>query len=130
MSNEDTGSFLEKRRAKRIAAPEGTTVLLRWDNGPLEPTRVEDISVSGMLICHFNDERIHPVESLINDIIIDIPPCELNNNSKIWLLINYGKVVRSFVDQVSRASYYGIELMDDNPYVKEKIASLVNNSKT
>ena len=130
MSDKDTDSFLEKRRAKRIAAPDGTTVLLRWDNGPLGPIDLMDISVAGMLICNYNNEKMYPVNSLINDIIIDIPPCELSNNSKIWLLINYGKVVRSFVDEVSKTSYYGIELIDENPYVKEKIASLVNNSKT
>lgn len=128
MSDKDTISFSEKRRAKRIPVPDGTTALLRWNNGPLEPILVRDISMFGMLVCSCNNEKIHPVNSAINDIIIDIPPCELNAYSKIWLLINDGNIVRSFVDNVTETVYYGIELINENPYVKEKIEGLVNNS--
>ena len=124
MANKDTRQISEKRRFKRIPAPIGTTVLLRNSGVGLDKIYVQDISLIGMLVCDHNSEERYPINSSINNIFVDIPPCELSDNKRIYLLIDNGKIVRSFFDQASKAFCYGIELTYNNSYVKGKIESL------
>ena len=126
MANKDTTSISEKRRAKRIPAPVGTTALMKNSVGSLDTVCVRDISVAGLLVYGYISAERCPVNTSMNGIFIDIPPCELTANSRISLLINSGKVVRYFFDQVSKTLCYGIELTDFNSYVKEKLEGLVN----
>lgn len=127
MANKETVLFSENRRAKRIPAPVGTTAILRNTGSSLDMLYVRDISVIGMLVCDYNSTEIYPINSSIDNIFIDIPPSELSSNKRICLLIDKGRIVRSFFDHASSALCHGIELTYENSYVKGKIESLVNN---
>ncbi|MEN8133961.1 MAG: PilZ domain-containing protein [Thermodesulfobacteriota bacterium] len=127
MVNKNTGPFSEKRRAKRISAPVGTTALLRNCGNPQDKIYVRDISLNGMLVYDYNSSETYPVNSSISNIFVDIPACELSANRRICLLIDRGKVVRSFYDQAAEAVCYGIELTYVDSYVKKMIGGLQNN---
>ena len=126
MANRDTTSIPEKRRAKRIPAPVGTTALIKNSAGSLDTVYVRDISVAGLLVYGYISGERYPVSTLINGFLIDIPPCELTANSRVYLLVNGGKVVRAFFDQVSKTFCYGIELINQSSYAKERLESLVS----
>ena len=128
MATKETKQISEKRRFKRIPAPVGTTALFKNIDGSLEKLHVRDISVIGMLVCGYNSAKRYPINSTINDILIDIPPDELNAGSRISLLIDNCKIVRSFFEQDSKILCHGIELTYKSSYLKEKIESLVNKA--
>ena len=127
MANKDTVPSSEKRRAKRVPVPFGTTALFLSSGGSLDTTCVRDISVLGMLLCAYSSVEKHPINSSIYNIFIDIPPSELSPGNRICFVIDRGKVVRSFFDQTSGTFSYGIELTYESSYVKKKIEILVNN---
>jgi len=119
----------EKRRAKRIIVPTGSTALFLNGAGSMEKSNVQDISAIGMLLCEYSGSaKKHPADSLIYNIYVDIPSSESNSGSRINLLVDGGKVVRSFFDQASETVCYGIEFNYESSYVKEKIERLVNNT--
>ncbi len=128
MASKDTTSILEKRSAKRIPAPVGTTALLTNNFDTLDTVCVRDISAVGLLIDGYSSEEEYPVNTPINGIFIIIPPCELSDNTSICLFINNGKVVHSFFDQVSSTRCYGIELTNKSAAVKEKLKGLINKN--
>jgi hypothetical protein len=127
MAGKDTTYISEKRSAKRIPAPVGTTALVTNSFQSLDTVSVRDMSAVGLLIDGRSSEEKYPVNTLINGIFLTIPPCELNANSSTCLFINKGKVVRSFFDQVSSTVWYGIELTNKSSHVKEMLEGLVNN---
>ncbi len=126
MGHKNTSSNSEKRRAKRIPAPVGTTVFLRNSSGSLAKIGVKDISAVGLLVSGYDLIERYPINTSINNIIINIPQCKLSANSRTCLLIESGKVVRSFIDRVSGTVCYGIEFVNDSYYTKKKLESLVN----
>ena len=128
MANKDTTLFTEKRRAKRIIAPSGTTALFLSSTGSLDTVCVGDISVNGMLLCGYNSEEKYPANSLIYNIYVDIPPCKSSAGKRTCILIDRGKVVRSLYDQASKTFCYGIELMYKSSYTKNIIEGLVKMS--
>ena len=128
MTNKELAPFSEKRRAKRTPVPIGTTALFLSNVGSLDKIYVLDISVIGMLLCDYRSTKKYSVNSSIYNIYIDIPPSESNAASETRLLIDNGKIVRSFFDQASETFCYGIELTYESSYVKEKIECLVNNA--
>ena len=128
MTNKDLAPFSEKRRAKRTHVPIGTTALFLTNAGSLDKIYVLDISVIGMLLCDYRSAQKYSVNSSIYNIYIDIPPSESNAGSETRLLIDNGKIVRSFYDKASETFCYGIELTYESSYVKEKIEGLVENA--
>jgi hypothetical protein len=128
MANKDLAPFSEKRRAKRAPVPIGTTALFLSGVGSLEKIYVLDISVIGMLLCDYRSVQKYSLNSSIYNIYIDIPPSESNAASETRLLIDNGKIVRSFFDKASETFCYGIELTYESSYVKETIEGLVNNA--
>ena len=128
MANKDTTFVSEKRRAKRILAPVGTMALIKDGTGSMYRAGVRDISVVGILIYGYTSGGVYPVNTLIKNIFIDIPPCKLWNTMKVCLLIDTGKVVRSFFDQISKTFCYGIELENDSSYMKGKLENLIHNN--
>lgn len=126
MDNTVTNYISEKRRAKRIPVPVGTTALIRNSTGYIDTVHVRDISLAGLLISgDFSGER-YPINKPIIDIILNVPSYELRANGRISLLINRGQVVRTFFDQVSKTLCCGIELIIESSYVKENLEALVN----
>ena len=130
MDSKDSVPLTEKRRFKRIPAPVGTTALLRNSGTGRDKIYVQDISMIGMLVCDHNSEELYSINSSINNILVDIPPCKISDNKRILLLIDNGKIVRSFFDQASKAFCYGIELTYESSYVKGKIENIVKNHLT
>ena len=113
-------SYQEKRRARRAVTPTGATAILKIDE-VLELNLVRDISCLGMLTCHFYTGNQYEIDSLVSDIIINIPPAELNSGKKHHFSIEKGKIVRSFFDTNSHNYFYGIEFIDESPYLMEMI---------
>ena len=101
MGHKNTIYNSEKRRAKRIPAPVGTTVFLRNSSGSLAQIGVKDISIVGLIVSGYDSIERYPINTSINNIVINIPQCELRANSRTCLLIERGKVVRSFIDRIS-----------------------------
>ena len=128
MTNKELAPFSEKRRAKRTTVPIGTTALFLSNAGSLDKIYVLDISVIGMLLCDYRSTKKYSVNSSIYNIYIDIPPSESNAASETRLLIDNGKIVRTFFDKASETFCYGIELTYESSYVKKKIECLVNNA--
>jgi hypothetical protein len=126
MVNNDTATLSEMRRAKRVIVPLGTTALFLTNYGSLDTTVVQDISVIGLLLSVYNSENKYPINTYIYNIYVDIPPSELSAGNRICFLVDRGKVVRSFFDQVSETFCYGIELIYESSYVKGQIECLVN----
>ena len=126
MTNKDTISFAENRRSERIPAPVGTTILIRNSAGYLDTLYVKDISTVGMLVNGYISAEKYPVNTSINGILLNVPPCELNANSRISLVINEGKIVHSLIDQVTKTVCYGVEFTNESSFVKEKLERLVS----
>jgi hypothetical protein len=68
------------------------------------------------------------VNTLLDGILLDIPPDESGANGRMFLLINNGKVVRSFFDQDTITRCYGIELTSESSYVRHKLQSLADKA--
>ena len=118
-------SYQEKRGARRAVTPTGTTVMLKIAE-VLEMNLVRDISSSGMLTCNFYKGEQYEIDSLLSDIIINILPAEPNTGKKHHFTIDKGRIVRLVFDKNSQNYFYGIEFIYDNPYIREKIDSYVD----
>ena len=125
MTNKKTDSFSEKRQAERATAPAGSTALLRNALGSLDGAYISDISESGLLVRDYPNKGNLPVDSSINDIFVYIPPYDQSDDCAISLLLHNCKIVRSYFDQTSQSTCYGIEFLHKSNYVTEKIESLV-----
>ena len=129
MASKDNVPYSEKRRAKRIFVPLGSTALFLNSFGSLEKIYVRDISVIGMLLCdYYSSAKKYSLDSTIYNIYVDIPPSESNAGSETRFLVDRGKIVRSSIDQGSETLCYGIELLYESSYVKDKIEWLVNKN--
>ena len=128
MANEDTRQISEKRRAKRILAPVGSSALFLSSGGSMERVKVRDISVIGLLLCDNRTTGKYPLNTSIYNIFVKIPRSELSAGSEICFLVDKGKIVRSFFDQSTGTVCYGIELGYDSSYVKDQIENLVKNA--
>ncbi|MEN8135514.1 MAG: PilZ domain-containing protein [Thermodesulfobacteriota bacterium] len=126
MANKDTIFTPEKRLYKRILAPIGTTALIKNSSGYMDTLYVKDISVVGILANGFISTEKYPINTLIDGILLNVPPCELSAYRRISLIINEGKVIHSLIDKVSKTVCYGIEFTNDSSYVKEILAGLAN----
>ena len=127
MTNEEPSSFFEKRRAVRTLVPAKTTSFLINRNSSLDEVHVQDMSEVGMLISFKKNQYGYPVDFVINDILVHIPPSQLNAGHRSILLSYDGRVVRSFFDRVSQATCYGIEFIHKSLYRNGKIEKLVKN---
>ena len=93
--------------------------------GSLDGAYISDISESGLLVRDYPNKENLPVDSPINDIFVYIPPYEQSDDCAISLLLHNCKIVRSFFDQTSQSTCYGIEFLHKSNYVTEKIESIV-----
>ena len=128
MVNKNTIPIVEKRRAKRLPVPVGTIAFIKNSTGSTDKVYVGDISAVGILVYGYYSDVTYPVNTLVNDIVIAIPPCELRGTPRISLFVKEGKVVRVFFDQVLKTFCYGIELMNASTYIKGKLESLTGNN--
>ena len=127
MTNEEPSPLLEKRRGVRTPVPAKATSFLINNNNSLAEVHALDISESGMLISFKQNQSGYPVDFAIKDILIHIPPSELNAGHRSVLLIYDGRVVRSFFNQASQARCYGIEFTHKSLSFNDKIEKLVKN---
>jgi hypothetical protein len=121
--------FLQRRRYKRVHAPNGTRATFKGPDNHIDSAHVKDISEGGMQICISSTKDKFPSGSIINEIFITTPPMRRRNQEHItrWTipLVNSGKVVRSFYDQDHYVSRYGISFSCDSTYVKENIRRML-----
>ena len=91
---------------------------------------VHDLSAAGMLMCNDPAEGEYATDSIINDIVVSIPPRgsagEVSTARKVLPLICRGRIVRSFVDQETQRPCYGVSFHYDSNYVKETISQVVS----
>ena len=127
MTNEEPSHFLEKRRAVRTSVPAKTTSFLINSASSLDEVHVEDMSEVGMLISFKQNQYGYPVDFVINDILVHISPGQLNAGHRSILLSYDGRVVRSFFDQASQSTCYGIEFTHKILSLNDKIKKLVKN---
>lgn len=119
---------LQRRRYKRVSAPSGTRAIFKLDNTIMDSVHVTDISAGGMQVCSGISSERYPVNSLINEIFIAIPPKtngSVCKSRRIMPLIRQGKIVRSFVDQESHLSCFGVSFSNDSSYVRKNLEELV-----
>ena len=120
-------NYQEKRRARRAATPTGTTAILRVDD-VLELNLVNDISSCGMLTSHFYTGDPYDIDSLVSDIIINIPPSEPNSGINHQFSIERGKIVRTFFDENAQNYFYGVEFVHASPYLRELIVNYTDEA--
>ena len=121
MIHKDTPPISERRRAKRLPVPSGTVAYIKNSKGSTDKVYVKDISAVGILVYGYYSDVTYPLNTLLTDIVISIPACKLRGTSRISLVVEEGKVVRSFFDPILKTSCHGIELMDANTHITDKL---------
>ncbi|MEN8135781.1 MAG: PilZ domain-containing protein [Thermodesulfobacteriota bacterium] len=117
--------YLQKRRYTRKTTPIGTRALFKGNDNHMDSAHVKDLSEGGMLIFHNSGKDKYPLDSIINEIFITIPPDQTSGDRRITPLINRGEVVRTFYDHEQGISYYGTRFFYKSAYVREKVRDLV-----
>jgi hypothetical protein len=80
----------------------------------------------------YNDpaEGEYATDSIINDIVVSIPPFsgagEKSCVRKVLPLIGQGRIVRSYIDSDTQRPCYGVSFLYDSSYVKETIDQIVS----
>ena len=122
--------YLQRRRHKRVTAPSGTRAIFKTNDKIMDSVHVTDISVGGMLICSGTPINKYPVNSLINEIFIAIPPKvdgSVCKSRTILPLIREAKVVRSFIEQDTSLTCFGFSFNHGGSYEVEKLDKLVDD---
>lgn len=117
--------YLQKRRYHRVETPIGTKVIFKAIDNHMDNAQVNNLSEGGMLVCHNSGKEKYPVDSIIKEIFIAIPPNQTTAGRHITPLINKGVVVRAIYDHEQGISYYGIRFFFKSAYLKEKARALV-----
>jgi hypothetical protein len=125
----DSLFLLQRRLYKRVAVPPGTRALVKTGRDSRITVYVHDISASGMLFCNSGTTDEYPVDDFFHDIVISLPqvadPVSTATVRKVMPLISSGKVVRSFVDEHTSRTCYGISFESESNYVREALCRLV-----
>lgn len=117
--------YLQKRRYHRVETPSGTKVIFKEIDNQVDSAQIKDLSEGGMLVFHNSGKDKYPVDSIIKEIFITIPPNRTTGGRRIAPLINRGEVVRAFCDHEQGISYFGVRFFYKSAYVKEKARDLV-----
>lgn len=117
--------FLQQRRYHRVETPIDTRVIFKGSDNRMDSAHVKDISEGGMLIYDNSVKNKYPVDSIIKEIFITIPPNQTTAGRIIAPLISTGEVLRTFYDHKQGATCYGVRFFYKSAYVKEKIHSFV-----
>ena len=121
--------YLQRRRHKRIPVPVGTRAMVKKNGNDLMKTvYVMDISAAGMLFCNGALADEFPVDSFIKDIIVSIPPLQekADGTRRLSPLIRKGRVVRTFVDNKTKRSCYGISFEYDSSDVQQSLCRMIS----
>jgi len=127
MNAEEQVNYVERRRAKRIQAPAGTTAILKDTLNSIDAVHVLNIGVGGMLICGNSVSEEFDIDSFIDEVIIDVPSTGVSSECRVCLVVNNARVVRSSLDKASQTMCYAISFLHENTYVIEKLEKLVNS---
>ncbi len=126
MSNQETIIFTEKRRARRVLTPTGATTLIKKESGTLDVFQLKDLSMAGMLFSDNRKRETYSNNSILNDVYINVELDDSDTGNKFFIFIGQGKIVRSFVKESSKSIFYGMEFLNQTPYVKDRVRSLIN----
>ena len=129
MTMDEQDPFSERRRAKRVNVPEGTTSVISVENKSPDLIPVKDISLAGILFCWEDQRREDPLGSELNGVYISLPANRLDSESGKFIWIEKAKIVRSFVKESTQNVCLGIEFIDLDNYGVEQISDLVINQK-
>ncbi len=122
--------YLQRRACHRVKLPIGTRALVKNGNRDMATVFVQDLSAAGMLM--FNDpaEGEYSKDSIINDIVVSIPPGGRGHSEgsirKVLPLIGQGRIVRSYLDEETRRPCYGVSFQYESSYVKETINQIIS----
>jgi hypothetical protein len=122
----------EKRRSLRVPAPKEATAIFKNEKGDIDRIHIKDLSLSGMLTFASTKGERYNTGEVINNIYLNMHVAALDTDSKFYLLIAKGEIVRSFIDEASQTVNYGIEFKhnfsDDKYKLRESINILAPNS--
>lgn len=122
---------LLKRRHRRIPAPSGTKVIFKNHNNMTNFMHVKNISEGGMLICGNSSVNKHPLNSMINEVFLTIPPDiegeETSAAHRVLPFITKGKIVRTYQDLDSSISHYGISFQHENLNLSKRFNQVVSD---
>jgi len=121
--------LLQRRRYKRVVVPPGTRAMVKTGRDVMATLYVHDISASGMLLCDLVPAEEYPADDFFQDIVISVPqssdPDSTAPARKVLPLIDSARIVRSFVDDNTNRSCYGISFEYESNYVREELCRLV-----
>lgn len=125
--------YLQRRRYERVPVPVGTRAMVKKNGNDLMQTvYVMDLSAAGMLFCCGASTHEYPVDSILKDIIVSVPHHQGKaddanfSTRKLSPLIQKGKIVRTFVDNKTSRSCYGISFEYDSSYVKDTLCRMIS----
>ena len=116
---------LQRRRNFRVAPPFGSKTSFQQSSSHCFSAIVNDISAGGMLISTDAKGPSLDDQSELNKIEIKIPTQEKGSDSHMLLpLIKQGKIVRTFSDNFTGRTFFGIAFAS-NHEVKDEISKYV-----
>jgi|GEM_PF-5893386 len=122
--------FLQRRACQRVKVPVGTRALVKNGNQVMTTVFVKDLSAGGMLMSNDPADGEYVKDSVINDILVSIPPSgaggENGSIRTVLPLIGQGRIVRSYVDRQTNRPCYGVSFQYDSNYVKDTINQIVS----
>ena len=126
MPNQEKIIYSEKRRARRVLTPKGSSTLIKKESGALDVYQLEDLSTIGMLFSDKRKRETYSTGLLFDDVYINVQLGDSGTGDAFFIFLGQSKIVRSFFDEDSQTIFYGMEFLDRSTYVKDRVRTLIN----
>ena len=126
MPNQEKIIYSEKRRARRVLTPKGSSTLIKKESGALDVYQLDDLSTIGMLFSDKRKRETYSTGLLFDDVYINVKLGDSGTGDAFFIFLGQSKIVRSFFDEDSQTIFYGMEFLDRSTYVKDRVSTLIN----
>ena len=126
MPNQEKIIYSEKRRARRVLTPKGSSTLIKKESGALDVYQLDDLSTIGMLFSDKRKRETYSTGLLFDDVYINVQLGDSGTGDAFFIFLGQSKIVRSFFDEDSQTIFYGMEFLDRSTYVKDRVSTLIN----